>query len=398
MMSVAETSTESRVSLPDRDTTDRLRFNLSEMSGSLGDLGTFLPLAAGMAAVNRMDLGAIFLFAGAMNIATGLLFRQPVPVQPMKAIAAVAIAEGLSPGAIAASGMAMGVIVLTLALVGAVGWIDRVVPRPVVRGIQAGVGFALVMKGVTWAVGLPLFGADSLTVALAVGLGVALFVNRRFPVMLVVFLAGLALAGWTIGGSVLTMPLTPTALTLVTPTSDEWLTGLTRGAVPQLPLTLLNSVLAVCALSGDLFPGRKIPPRKMALSVGMLNIATVPFGAMPMCHGAGGLAAQHRFGARTGGSVVMLGAAKIVFALALGGALLPLAQAYPRSLLAVMIFFAGITLMKPARESLRDSRAAIVMSFTAIVIVLSGTLEGFAVGCIAAGVLSIVGKRRTRRP
>lgn len=387
---------------PDRSEPDRpapeaspgLLFDVRELSGSLGDLGTFLPLAAAMAAVNRLDLGAIFLFAGAMNIATGLLFRMPVPVQPMKAIAAVAIAEGLSPGAIAASGMAMGVILTILALAGAVTWIDRVVPRPVIRGIQAGVGAKLAIKGIAWTTGLPLLGPDSAAIAIAAAVAVALIVSRRVPVILILFLLGLGMAAWSARDDLAAASWVPPALTVVIPSSHEWLIGLTRGAVPQLPLTLLNSVLAVCALSGDLFPGRAIPPRRMALSVGVMNLLATPFGGMPMCHGAGGLAAQHHFGARTGGSVVMLGIGKIVFALSLGGILLPIVQAYPRSLLAVMILFAGVTLMKPARESLRDSRNATIMLATAGVILLAGTLEGFLVGCAIAGAITLVMRGR----
>ena len=371
-----------------------MRFTVSEMSGSLGDLGTFLPLAAAMAAVNRMDLGAIFLFAGLMNIATGVLFRQPVPVQPMKAIAAVAIAEGLTPGAIAASGMAMGAIVTLLALTGTVSWIERVVPRPVIRGIQAGVGAKLAIKGIAWTTGLPLLGPDSVALAIAATIAVALIASRRIPVILILFLLGLGMAGWSVRNELAMASWAPVSLTPVVPTAHEWLIGLTRGAVPQLPLTLLNSVLAVCALSGDLFPGRAIPPRKMALSVGVMNLLAVPLGGMPMCHGAGGLAAQYRFGARTGGSVVMLGIGKIVFAFALGGTLLTIVQAYPRSLLAVMIFFAGVTLMKPAKESLGDSRTAAVMLVTGVIIVIGGTLEGFISGCTLAGVLAFAMRDR----
>lgn len=369
------------------DTPIPMRFTLTEFSGSLGDLGTFLPLAAAMAAVNRMDLGTIFLFAGLMNIATGLLFRQPIPVQPMKAIAAVAIAEGLTPDQIAASGMAMGIIVTTLACFGAVTWIDRVVPRPVIRGIQAGVGAALIIKGLSWIDALPWLATDSVALAVLFGLFTVVLSNRRFPVILLVFSIGVLLAVWNVGGSLFVQNWSPPTLSLIVPSEHDWRIGILRGALPQLPLTLLNSVLAICALSGDLFPSKGIAPKQMAISVGLMNLASVPFGAMPMCHGAGGLAAQYRFGARTGGSVVMLGIAKILVALALGAALLPLIDAYPRSLLGVMIIFAGIMLMKPARESLRAYPSAAVMLITAIVIVVTGTLEGFIAGCVAAFIL-----------
>jgi MFS superfamily sulfate permease-like transporter len=370
-----------------RDAAPGLRFTLSELSGSLGDLGTFLPLAAAMAAMNQMNLSVVFLFAGVMNIASGLLFRQPIPVQPMKAIAAVAIAEGLSPGAIAASGITMGVVMTVLAVIGAVSWIDHVVPTPVIRGIQAGVGAKLVLAGAGWITALPLLGMDSVTVAAIFMVGVAVSMRRRIPVLLIVFLIGLGVAAFELGQEHRAVSW-GFAIAPIVPTGQQWITGVTRGAVGQLPLTLLNSVLAVCALSGDLYPGKGVTPRRMALSVGLMNLLTTPFGAMPMCHGAGGLAAQHHFGARTGGSVVMLGAGKIIFALALGGMLLPLVQAYPRSLLAVMIIFAGVTLMKPARESMRDGTTAMVMITTASVILFAGVLEGFLAGCAAAALLA----------
>ncbi len=371
------------------------RFTLREFSGGLGDLGIFLPLAAAMAATNHMDLGVIFLFAGFMNIATGLLFAQPIPVQPMKAIAAVAIAEGLSAGEVAASGMAMGIAMTTLALVGAVNWINKIVPLPVIRGIQAGVGAKLVLLGISWIADLPpLGGVNSILIAVLLGVVLALTTGRRFPIMLIVFAGGLVVPAFRTDHTAIELFATLPTLTLVLPEGSEWITGITRGAIPQLPLTMLNSVLAVCALSSDLFPNRGITPRRMALSVGLMNLLSVPFGGMPMCHGAGGLAAQHRFGARTGGSVVMLGIAKVLFALALGGAILPLIDAYPRSVLGIMIVFAGFALMKPARASFRARSTGIVMLSTAGAVIFLGTLEGVLLGCAASLILSIAPRIR----
>ena len=170
-----------------------LRFDLRELSGSLGDLGSFLPLSVAMAITCGMDIGLIFIFAGLMNVVTGLWSRQPIPVQPMKAIAAVAIAETLSPGAIASAGLLTGIAVLALALFGGVDWIVRATPKPVVRGIQAGVGVKLAWMGVTWLAELPSIGWDSWIVALIVGGVIAFVCGRRHPVLLYVFAAGFAL-------------------------------------------------------------------------------------------------------------------------------------------------------------------------------------------------------------
>ncbi len=369
-----------------------LRYNLNELSGSLGDLGTFLPLAVAMALTCHMSISLIFIFAGLMNIVTGVIFRQPIPVQPMKAIAAVAIAEGLSAGSIAASGMVMGVAMFVLAAIGGVDWIARVIPKPVVRGIQAGVGIKLAWTGLNWLRPLPMIGWDSWILAAAVGAVILVMAGRRQPELFYVFVAGIVLAvlsGVAIDShTIFAMP----SLEVVFPTAQEWTIGLTQGAIPQLPLTLLNSVVAVCALSGDYFPGRGIPPRRMAASVGLMNLVCVPFGGMPMCHGAGGLAAQHHFGARTGGSVVMLGGLKIVAGLLLGGVLLTTLQHYPTSILAILVIVAGLTLARAAKDCLHD-RDLIIVIVMIILIFTMNTLVGFLVGSVLAGLFLLIDRR-----
>lgn len=364
------------------------RFNLQELSGSLGDLGTFLPLSLAVVLTCKMDLGVIFVFAGLMNIVTGLWFGLPIPVQPMKAIAAVAIAEGLSGEAIASAGMLTGAAVFILAMTGGVDWITRVVPKPVVRGIQAGIGIKLALKGLNWLASQPLFGWDSWIVALVVGLVVAMFIGHRQPILLYVFFLGLGLMWLNHPQEIRqAQPQLPT-FHLIVPSSNDWWIGLMRGAVPQLPLTLLNSVVAVCALSADYFPGRGIEPRRMAASVGLMNLVCVPFGGMPMCHGAGGLAAQYRFGARTGGSVIMLGAVKLITGLLLGGALVTTLPHYPISILAVMVVVAGISLALAARDSLTGNHLIVIIAVVAVILVFN-TFTGFAVGCATATIFTL---------
>jgi MFS superfamily sulfate permease-like transporter len=359
------------------------RFDLRELSGSLGDLGTFLPLALAMALRCDMGLGPIFIFAGLMNIATGLWLRQPVPVQPMKAIAAVAIAEGLTVGAIASAGMLVGAAMLVLAMAGGVDWIARVIPKPVVRGIQAGIGIKLAYTGLCWLWRLSPLGWDSWLVALTVGGIVAVCLGRRQPILLYLFVAGFGLLWLGHPDAYRALSMTLPSFPIVQPTAGEWWIGLTRGAVPQLPLTVLNSVIAVCALSADYFPGRGIEPKRMAASVGLMNLLCVPLGGLPMCHGAGGLAAQYHFGARTGGSVVMLGGLKIVAGLLLGGGLLTTLQHYPASILGVMIVVAGVSLAAAARDALRG-RSLVIVAVMVTAMLAINTLAGFAMGCALA--------------
>ncbi len=374
---------------------DRLRFGVGEWSGALGDLGTFLPLSVAMALVCGLDLGAIFLFAGLGCIASGLVFRLPIPVQPMKALAAVAIADVLTPGAVAASGVFMGVFLLTLALSGLLERAGRFVPTPVVRGIQVAIGLKLALKAVAWATGvnwsamtlsvgdgLPLIGADSWLVLVIAA--VVLVLGRRMVLALpLLFIAGLGLIALIEVDAYRITSLGLPRVGLVQPNGGEWLLGLREAAMAQLPLTLLNSVLAVCALSGDLFPGRGVPLRRMALKIGLLNLLTTPLGAMPMCHGAGGLAAQHRFGARTGGSVLILGGGLVVVGLLFGGGLGELLNLYPKSILAVMISLAGWLLASKAFGT-RGAANLVVLAVTVGGIVAVNTAVGFLLGMAVA--------------
>ena len=371
-----------------------MRFDLAEISGALGDLGTFVPLVVSLIAVCGMDGGTVLVFAGLFNLITGIAFNQPVPVQPMKAIAAVAIAEGLAPGEIAAAGFGAGIVILALGLTGLVGIVERWVPRAVVRGIQLGVGLKLAATGFGMIIVVPWWGTDARIVALAAACLIAATTrSRRFPSALIVFIAGLGLlfidqpevlSGAALGWS---------GPTWIWPTAEGWRIGLLWGAVPQIPLTLLNSVIAVCALSGDLFPGRGIRTRSMAISVGLMNAGACLFGAMPACHGSGGLAGQYRFGARTGGSVVLLGAAKILLGLLFGTAALGVLGAFPGSLLGVLLLFAGLELSLPARDCV-ERDAFFVAVATAAGILAVNALVGFVLGMLAAGLLGYSTWRR----
>ncbi len=379
------------------------RFTLTELSGGLGDLGTFLPLVLAMSIVCGLDFGVVLVWAGVASIATGVWSRQPIPVQPMKAIAAVAISERLLAGEIAAAGMLMGAAMLLLGATGAVGWAGRRVPRAIVRGIQLGVGLKLALRGAQWLAGtgsvpggsggLPFLGWDSLLVAGLVAAVLLAPALRPAPVLLLVFLAGFGLLYLGEPAAFAGLALSPPRFAWSLPDGAQWLTGLGRAALPQLPLTLLNSVIAVCALSADYFPGRGIPARRMATSIGLLNLLFVPVGGVPLCHGAGGLAAQYQFGARTGGSMILLGALKLVAGLLFGGALVGLLSAYPVSILAVLLVFAGARLASAARD-VRGRQDVALVALTAVTIVAVNTLAGFVTGSVVA--LALAAPRRTQ--
>ncbi len=366
-----------------------LRFNRAEAGGALGDLGTFIPLLVGM--VNRcgLQLGPALFCAGLMNVVTGLVFCIPMPVQPMKAIAAVAIAEGMTESQIITAGLITAAVILLLAIIGVIGWLSKAIPKSVIRGLQVALGLGLLVKGLTMIVGTEtLFGWDSIAVgALCVALVLVLHRSARLPGALVVFVLGLlalmclqpTVLGQTRMGMTWQMPILSNA--------GDWLTGLWEGAIPQIPLTLLNSVVAVCALSLDLFPDRPAPPRRVGVSVALMNLICCPFGAMPMCHGAGGLAAHYRFGARTGGSVIMLGMAMMTLAVLFGGSLFVWLQHYPQSVLGVLLLFSGAELALMGRDQ-KSPANFFVMMLTAGVCIVVNTAIGFVVGWVIGALLA----------
>ncbi|KAL9182536.1 hypothetical protein ACHAXT_013188 [Thalassiosira profunda] len=141
-------------------------------------------------------------------------------------------------------------------------------------------------------------------------------------------------------------------------TALNWRQGFLQGTLPQLPLTTLNSVISVCCLAHTLYPEKRNPAlvqkhrtdavvtrREVSISVGLMNLILCPLGSMPNCHGAGGLAGQHRFGARHGTSVTILGMAKVFLAVFFGASALTLLDALPVAVLGVMLVIAGLELV-----------------------------------------------------
>jgi MFS superfamily sulfate permease-like transporter len=335
-----------------------------------------------------LQLGPTLLCTGLMNVITGLAFRIPMPVQPMKVIATVAIAEGLNESQILAAGIITGAVILLLGVTGLVGWLNSVLPKSVVRGLQLALGLKLLAGGFAMIAGAQvLIGWDSIgTGILCASLVLMLYFSTRIPGALVVFAIGvialLAAEPTLLSETRLGMAWHWPALGNL----NDWKLGLWRGALPQIPLTTLNSVIAVCALSLDLFPNRPAAPRRVAISVALMNLVCCPFGAMPMCHGAGGLAAQYRFGARTGGSMIMLGAAKIVLALLFGGSLLVWLHAFPKSVLGVLLLFSGLELALVCRDQ-KTRVDFFVMLITTGACMAVNTAVGFVIGWLMAVLL-----------
>ncbi len=369
------------------------RFDRAELAGSLGDLGTLLPLAVAMIALNGLNATATLVGVGAFYIVIGAWFRLPLPVQPFKVVAAVALAQGLSGDVVAAGGLWMAALLLLLGATELMTPIARLFKKPVVRGIQLAVGLGLAVKGGQLILDPQLFlhgpaswGGAWLNPALGVVgcvLALALLNNRRLPAALVLVVGGAlaGLAGGALQGQ--SLSLGGALPRPAWPPMEAFGSALLLLALPQLPLTLGNAVISTADTAQRFFgpqAARRVTPRALCLSMGLANAIMAPLGGLPCCHGAGGLAAHYRFGARSGGSNLMIGAVIALMGLLLGESALPLLGMIPRAVLGVLLAFAGLELALLVSD-LRERRDFFVALLIAGASLATGNLGiAFVVG------------------
>lgn len=319
---------------------------LAEISGSVGDMGTLLPILIALTKQGSISLSSTLVFGGLANIMTGLVFGIPLPVQPMKAIAAVAIARLLQESEVMSAGLFVAGAVGVLSLTGLIRWFTRVIPIPVIKGIQVGTGLSLMIS----AGGLYESTPETGWVVFLAFLGLlASSTFRRIPYALIVLIIGIlavtitALDNGSSWGSAAGFSIWHPSLHV--PSPPHFLVGMTSAGIGQLPLTTLNSVIAVSFLAADLLPDIEAPSTTaLGLSVMAMNLVGCWFGSMPVCHGSGGLAAQYRFGARSGASVIVLGLVKLALGLFASDLAATVFEAFPKSLLCVLLIAAGLEL------------------------------------------------------
>ncbi|KAF6172894.1 hypothetical protein GIB67_035448 [Kingdonia uniflora] len=412
----------------------------SELGGSVGDLGTYIPIVLALSIVNHLDLGTTLIFTALYNILTGLLFGIPMPVQPMKSIAAVAISESqthLTIPQIMAAGISTASVLLVLGVTGLMSVIYRFIPLPVVRGVQLSQGLSFAFSAIKYirydqnfATGKtgsarPWLGLDGLIVALSALLFVVLVTGsgddrdnnngcgselsqnleaipsssnephqatksrRRLrylsavPAALLVFILGIVLCFIRDPSIGKDLKFGPSKIHIVRISWEDWKIGFVRAAIPQIPLSVLNSVIAVCKLSGDLFPQREeISATAVSVSVGLMNLVGCWFGAMPCCHGAGGLAGQYRFGGRTGTSVLLLGVGKLILGLVFGNSFVRILGAFPIGILGVLLLFSGIELAMAARDMGSKEESFVMLICAAVSLTGSSAALGFGCGIL----------------
>ena len=371
----------------------RPRF-LKECSGACGDLGTFIPHAIGaMVVAGLAPAGVLFGFAVSL-IATGLFYGLPIPVQPMKAVSAVILTDGLRAGEVAGAGLMLGVVLVSLGATGAIGRVARLIPQSVSAGLQLGLSLLMGVLGIGLMLKTPWLGLGSLALLLM------LMRIPRCPAAPLMLLAAIVAGAST---QAVTLPETLTGAwhlpELVLPNWSELWRGLELAVVPQLPLTLTNAVIVTASLSRDLFPGQasRASERNLALSSGVANLLLAPFGAMPMCHGAGGLQAQYRFGARTGLAPILFGSVLLVLALGCADMAAQLFAVVPIGAVGALLVMAGTDLALSRR--LFDGRPSCwpVIGVTALVTLLLNPALALAAGWVGELIRAAVVRRVRRR-
>jgi SulP family sulfate permease len=398
-----------KISLPgDAEMTQAYRFNRMEISGSLGDLGTILPLAMGMVLINGIPVTGIFYSVGIFYIIAGAYFGVPVPVQPMKVISAYAIATGVTAAQISGSAALVCLALLLIGLTGTIDFIGRFIPKSVIRGVQLSTGVLLIGQGLKLIVGKApyqqLMGAGEpflnvqhlgpvpITIILGtIGTLITLYFlrSKKYPAGIIVLGFGLlmgALWGTHEGFSTIQPGFyLPSLLPLGIPTSTDFTVALFILVLPQMPMTIGNAIIANADLSKDYFGehSKKVTYKAATLSMGLANGLAFLIGGIPICHGAGGLAAHYKFGARTGGSNLIIGLFFLALALFFGPHSLTLIHLLPLSLLGVLLIFAGSQLGLSILDmfSRKDMFVILIM----LCITLTSNLSwGFAIGLVLA--------------
>jgi SulP family sulfate permease len=384
------------------------RFNRLEFAGSLGDLGTILPLAIGMILINGLNPLGLFLGVGLYYVFSGLYFRVTTPVEPMKVISAYAIATGITVSQIQASSLWIFLFLLIIGGTGVITLIAKYIPRSVVRGVQLSTGVLLVTQGVKLMLGTSKFQAlrhaaepyliiqslGPVSIGLVIGtiLGVLTLIlldNRRLPAAIVVVGTGILIGIFLGTGEGLHQIrpgfYLPRLLPYGFPAAGDFTFALLVLALPQLPMTLGNAVVANSDLSSQYFPhdGHRVTNRALCISMALGNLMSFFLGGMPMCHGAGGLASRYRFGARTGGSNLIIGFIFIVLALFLGEHLVGVIYLLPMSALGILLIFAGAQLSLTLLDM--NTRKELFVPILVVGITLASNLAaGFLTGIAVA--------------
>jgi MFS superfamily sulfate permease-like transporter len=229
--------------------------------------------------LTELSLPAMLVWFGVFQVVWGLYYGVPISIEPMKAFAALVL-------------------------------------------LETGAGLGL---------------SDPRLVAVAVGVvAVLAVVGYSGQSAFVVFVIGVALALAETGVPTPAVPAADAMFMLPTVTLSV---QTAEAVIAQLAVTVGSAALATSVLLADYFD-RDVSADQLSNSMGLMNLAAVPFGAFPMCHGSGGVAGKYAFGARTPGANLLLGASYVLTAFLA----VDVITAYPTALLGVILVLIALQL------------------------------------------------------
>jgi hypothetical protein len=359
-----------------------IKFNRHEFAGAFGDIGTDFPLIVAIILAAGLHTPSVLIVFGLMQLFTGLVYRMPMPVQPLKAMAMLVISQKIAGTVLLGAGLAIGVVMFLLSITGLLDSLARWVPKSVVRGIQFGLGLSLCLlafKEYMPALGLSGF----LLAAVAFVLIIVLIDNRKYPASLIVIVLGILYAAFTaLNLHQLSQAVGFSLPQVTTPSLDDIAKGFVLLALPQIPLSLGNSILATRQVAEDLFPERTdLTIRKIGLTYSMMNLAAPWMGGIPCCHGAGGMVGHYTFGGRTGGSVIIYGMLFIILGVFFGNSFHQLIAAFPLPVLGTILLFEGAALLLLVRDLMQDQKGFVVAILTGLL--AFGLPYGFLIAIVA---------------
>jgi len=363
---------------------DRIKINRNEFSGAFGDIGTDLPLIVAMLSVSDLNASSIFIIFGIMQILTSFIYGLPMPVQPLKAVALIVISQKISSAVIFGGGLAIGILMLILTITGLITYLNKIIPKTVIRGIQFGLGMQLCLLSLK-----EYIPADKVigyvVAAISFAIGIIFIGNKKYPPAVFIILLGFLYAFIFNLPIIKTITFQMPQFSLPKITFDNILTGFVLLALPQIPLSLGNSIFATNQLVKDYFPDKKISVKKIALTYSFMNILSSFAGGIPTCHGSGGIAGHYTFGGRTGGSTLIYGIFYLIIGFIFSANPTTIFQIFPKPILGVILLFEGIALILLIKDIITDKRN-IFIAIT-VGVIANGLPYGYLVGMIVGTIL-----------
>lgn len=363
-----------------------IRFNKQEFAGSFGDIGTDLPLIIAMITAAGLHAPSVLIVFGLMQISTGLIYKIPMPVQPLKAMATLVIAQQIGGNILLGAGLSIGIVMFLLSISGLLGKISMIIPKAVIRGLQLGLGLSLCL--LAFKKYIPNDGFYGYVIAMLSFIIIVIFIDsKKYPASLIVVSLGLVFAlFFKVNFSSLIDSFGLNLPEFSMPNVEDITKGFILLALPQIPLSIGNSIIATKQVSEDLFPEKKnISIKKIGLTYSFMNLIIPFLSGIPSCHGSGGIAGHYAFGGRTGGSVVIYGLMYVILGLFFGNNFAKVIQVFPLPVLGVVLVFEGLALMSLIKDQLNEKKNLIISLLVGVI--AAGMPFGFVTSMVIGSIL-----------